>query len=290
MEVPGIRRVRSTHVPRRDRNLGAVRSGHRHDRRAAAGAGQDRRRRARRCPAGHRARRRAADAGGVSDLSLNLTGGLPRRRPATTTRSTSCGRALARVAGVGQRRGARERHARDRGGRSIRRGSPRRADRRRRRRARCRAPTCSRRSGATRPAACSISCSPRGCGNRSTQIGADAGRRSRAARACACGDVGDGRPGRAGPHLAHHRQRPATPPASACRSRSAPTSSTCETGVEQALARARARAARRACTLTKIYDLAEFVARRDRQRARRDPDRRRARRARPARCSCATGG
>ena len=42
--------------------------------------------------------------------------------------------------------------------------------------------------------------------------------------------------------------------------------------------------------LTKTYDLAEFVAAGDRQRARRDPHRRLPRRARAACCSCATGG
>ena len=59
MEVPGIRRVRSTKHPRRGRDLGAVRSGHRHGRRAAAGAepgGGNSRRAARR----HRARRSSA--------------------------------------------------------------------------------------------------------------------------------------------------------------------------------------------------------------------------------------
>ena len=73
MEVPGIRRVRSTHVPRRSRDLGAVRSGHRHDRRAAAGAEPGRRERgaaARR----HRVHGEPPHACRVSDLSLNLTG------------------------------------------------------------------------------------------------------------------------------------------------------------------------------------------------------------------------
>ncbi len=54
-------------VPRCDRDLGAVRAVHRHGRRAAAGAGQDRR-----CPAvasrGHRSDRRTPDARGVPDV------------------------------------------------------------------------------------------------------------------------------------------------------------------------------------------------------------------------------
>ena len=76
MEVPGIRRVRSTQHPRRHGDLRAVRPGDRHGRRAAAGA-EPRRRDPRRSAGRLRADGRAADAGGFPVFILSLTGALP---------------------------------------------------------------------------------------------------------------------------------------------------------------------------------------------------------------------
>ena len=87
MEVPGIRRVRSQDVSRRDGDLRAVRSRHRHGRRAAEGAEPDRR-----DPgdaAGRRrSGRRSADAGGVSDLRPEPDRAAVVRPTSTTTAST----------------------------------------------------------------------------------------------------------------------------------------------------------------------------------------------------------
>ena len=113
------------HVPRRHRNLRAVRPGDGHGRRAAAGAGAHRRD-SRRAARGARPHGRSAHAGRVSDLQPQ-----PHRRP-VGGRSARL-RLLRRPAGARARRrrrprrGAVERHARNRGHRRSRRSSPARA-------------------------------------------------------------------------------------------------------------------------------------------------------------------
>ena len=67
MEVPGIRRVRSTTFRGATEISAQFEPVDRHDRRPAAGAGEGRRRAAG-SAGGHRSRRRAAHAGGVSDV------------------------------------------------------------------------------------------------------------------------------------------------------------------------------------------------------------------------------
>ena len=289
MEVPGIRRVRSHDLPRRHRDLGPVRS------RAptwslALQQVQNRVAEMRsELPADTELDRRAADARRLPDAQPQ-----PDRRPAdrrtcTTTPSTSCARrwrgcrASGRVEVLAS--DTREIEVVADPGAPARRRPDRR---RRRRRAAGGQPRC-RRSAATPPAACSTWCSPPALWNSADDIGQHAGRRAQTA------------PPSAWPTWPRSsRARPTAPrssPATAARRRHQRLAAgrrqhprRSQAGVEAALARARAHACPPACGSSKVYDLAEFVADRHRQRARRHPDRRRARGARAAASSCATGG
>ena len=72
-------------------------------------------------------------------------------------------------------------------------------------------------------------------------------------------DIGAGVPGLAGSNGAGHRQRPRRGQRSASRSRSAPTFSTSKRGVDEAVGELR-KTLPAGLTITKVYDLAEFVA------------------------------
>ena len=267
-------------VPRRDRNLRAVRARHRHDRGPAAGAGAGSTMRGRRCRQAPISIVERLDARRVSDVHPQS-----HRRPCpaptcTTTRFYVMRPRLARVPGAGQVEVAssdtREievvtdparllaagltvhdvaetlkaaNQLAPVGRYSVRRRAAARArlgavavDRRHRRNAGCR----SRPDGVLRVARCRPGLSRA----RPT------GRASSPATA-------------------------ATPPASASRSRSAPTSSTSRPVWSRRVDEL-ARALPAGLRITKVYDLAEFVARRDRERPRRHPHRRLARRHHPA--------
>ena len=101
MEVPGIRRVRSDDLPRLHRDLGPVRSQHRHPAGPAAGA-EPRGRAARRPAGGDRADRRAADPVRVPHPQLQPHGRPARGRPARLRVLRRCGRRWRACPGVGR--------------------------------------------------------------------------------------------------------------------------------------------------------------------------------------------
>ena len=256
----------------------------------AAGAGP-RRRDPRRAAGGHRARRRAAHAGGLPDPQPQRDRRPVRGRTSTTTRSTSCALPLARVPGVGRVEVSAERHARDRG---------------RRRSAAARWP-----AGLTvddvadgaegvEPACAPVGRYPRraACSTWSLASGLwTLGGRHRRRRRSSVEERIDRprvrpRRRRARARRTARRSSPATASDAAIDQRVAagrrPTSSTCATASRRR-SRELTNSLPSGLHVSKVYDLAGVRGRRDRQRARRDPHRRRARRRRAASSSCATG-